>query len=543
MYFSYDEGASWSDTSLAYYGVSPDGIHFNFEYSPFSAWKSHDHGKTWTPFHHPGGALYFGPNGLIVAAHDTILKVSKDRGNSWILRTLPYPLDLNTEIHIDSAGNFYYARNRLLFKSSDDGSSWSQNAMNVYAGQIVATAWGKVFMATGGVMYTIESGFPKIHSMSLVSSNVTAIADDDDGDLWVGMTANNPHNAAVISSDQGLHWDLLPITMSISYFHAHKDRMIGVMAPSYDTIGIYISRDKGQSWVLSREFRSDTSISSITSSGEVLLIGTYKAGIFRSTDGGFTWNGANGGITNGYVTSVITTTDGRSVAATLNGLFVTSDQGLSWLRTEPPSPDLAINSLAVDSSGRLYAGTAKGLYRTDDMTTWTRVYIGLSDWPVVHLVIDSSQNLYAAGRLTNWIHYSSDRGLSWQQLLPLDIPTSTLNRLYASNDGAVYAGTPRGLHRTFSKTGYSEVHSARSSNGELGLVMTTSGFILANASHLSDLLLNLFDQAGRLVFSVSGTPSFVLSELNKLRTRHAWYGYVLRANEEQVQGSILVTPR
>lgn len=539
-YFSTDGGVSWRDSTLNYYAVSPTGMHYNYEFEHTTSWSSSDQGKTWIPFNHPGGKLYFSSDGMLVSINDSVMRSSEDQGVTWTRRTLPI-LSMSSELVIDSSGGFYFyiPSTRYLFHSSDTGITWQPIEFEGRITEVAATPWSAVHLVADNQRYTIETGVVRDRKVSIAEHMIHSISDGPGGTLWASFEDASGDHGVAVSGDRGSNWVVHPSTRRISGLQPHGARISAILGRSDDTSsGVYFSDDLGKTWTPGREFLSDTIVTSIVSSGGVLFASTQNSGVWRTTDQGATWTRSSEGIANDTIHALATDEFGGIIAASANGLFFSSDGGGSWQSMEAPG-GLPITRLALDSAGRIYAGTTRRLYYTDDRKAWNSVMITPNQWSIEHLVIDSNQNVYAASNNTSWIYVSSDRGSTWTQVRPASDPLAyQLYDLHVGSDGYVFAGS-LGLHR-MSPAGSAQVQMQDRATTLPSLRYGLDGFSLSAPWQNIEFRLELFDQAGRIAFTTRGSSIQVLDQLRRFARTPAWYGYVLRSSVSRSSGSVVI---
>ena len=226
--------------------------------------------------------------------------------------------------------------------------------------------------------------------------------------------------------------------------------------------GLFVSVDLGESWHLRSPV--DWHISAILStSGEAILVGTYREGIKRTLDGGRSWTTV-GFENNVYVDALIEDNDGRifaAVAYSLNneptGIFRSDDDGETWVQTGPIGEDAF--SVSTPLPGHLYSGTDNGTFRSvDGGSTWTQIE-ALSFPAPLSQVIAHRNTLFASFAEPRYrapgggVMRSSDSGTTWAPMDGLPAETS-IHALAVVGDTVIAIGGDvrgrggRGIYRS-----------------------------------------------------------------------------------------------
>jgi photosystem II stability/assembly factor-like uncharacterized protein len=131
-------------------------------------------------------------------------------------------------------------------------------------------------------------------------------------------------------------------------------------------VGVFLSENRGKSWILKTTGLPRTSVNALERSGARLFCGTRK-GLFLSDDNGDSWSPAQGGFpleissikANPSVPDQVFAAD-----MALGYFFMSRDNGSNWEVVDLGPAVSRISSLAFTSSGKLLAGTrAEGVFR------------------------------------------------------------------------------------------------------------------------------------------------------------------------------------
>jgi photosystem II stability/assembly factor-like uncharacterized protein len=213
--------------------------------------------------------------------------------------------------------------------------------------------------------------------------------------------------------------------------------------------GVCRSEDGGKTWTKSNDGMEETAATHIlldpTSpiAARVLYVAAFGRGVYKSVDGGKSWKPKNNGITQKEPFAWRIVRDAKGTLYLLvarrseNGsignegdgaLYKSTDAAETWIRVTMPEGSNAPNGLAIDPSApnRLYLaawardkgehGDGGGVFLSEDAgTTWTQVLD--RDRHIYDVTIDPRDHnvLYAAGfESSAW--RSIDRGKNWTRI-------------------------------------------------------------------------------------------------------------------------------
>ena len=260
--------------------------------------QSADGGISWTPTSFTGSSatvIGLSPHtaGLMFAAGPDGLEMSTDGGANWI--AVPMSFGNITSLEFDGAlTNTGYVGSDagILYKSNDNGQSWSNSALPVPAAimNITPTANpGEFFVSTlgDGLLATNTGGSTWMygHARGL-------------WDVPVLFLAQNPLNADILyaatggkgmlkSIDHGVHWDHINNGLDTDFLLT-----LAIDEQNPDTLyvgtagfGVYISEDGGANW---RPFNMNLFNKTVTSldilhlDSTVIYVGTEGGGLFKN---------------------------------------------------------------------------------------------------------------------------------------------------------------------------------------------------------------------------------------------------------------------
>ncbi|KAB2879650.1 hypothetical protein F9K33_08205 [bacterium] len=272
--------------------------------------------------------------------------------------------------------------------------------------------------------------------------------------LNVGATLfAGTYHGLFVSTDSGQTWVISKdgITLTTIRAMVEKDGNIFLGGGILEG-GVSVSRDGGKSWRDAKNGLPNTSVSSLAVSGQKLYAGTFGYGVFVSEDNGLNWRAANKGLpaTIGDVTALAA--DGEQVFACINsdtgGVFMTNDNGSVWFNiSRGLPPDHAdFTSVVIRDNVLLVSadGDSGGVFVTTNYgDNWRRM--SLKDRSVTCLVV-SGPVMIAGG--FGGVQSSTDNGDTWfvsdNGLYPQGLPDVNSiillhDRIFAGlNFGGVY---------------------------------------------------------------------------------------------------------
>lgn len=211
---------------------------------------------------------------------------------------------------------------------------------------------------------------------------------------------------------------------------------------------LYISRDKGQSWIQVSPAGQKIEITALIKVNDIIFLGTYGSGVFISTNDGNYWQPFNNGLgafalyAKKFIISGDTLfygTDGGGVYYTKLGssLWNPYNEGLPW------NVAWTVNDLTSTNNNLIVSSGASGFYfiRPKGSSQWVEKRIqtpnGTFTTPNAFLTIN---NIVFSGSRAG-IYRSLDEGITFDSVgisaLPLDAVS------FAVDDNRIYAGYTR----------------------------------------------------------------------------------------------------
>lgn len=382
-------------------------------------------------------------------------------GPAWIPMGGHNPLQVNSVLLGDAAGNTVYAGTRGgVLKSTDGGASWSQKnqglspaAQDIQA--LIQDQAGVLYAATtrDGV-YRSQDGGDHWVSTTLAAQGVFTVAcivGSPDGVVYAGSLGRGVYKSA----DGGQTWqewnEGIPDNPSARRIQALAIDAKGALYAGTVEHGVYKLESgtrwqpKNKGWE-SRPF----SILSIVAAGQgTVYIGTFSSGVYVSRDGGESWEERNDGIPSGAfeVQALATAGDQPQLYAGTNGggVYVRDGQG-NWRQYNLGLPfGMERGILALDASETvtpvLYAGTWRGLYRRrlEGQSPWE--WVASVPTAEVTALAHRGSALYAglAGP-QGGVYQSRDNGLTWTRTAQ-GLPQASFNRvsIKLGTENTIYA--------------------------------------------------------------------------------------------------------
>jgi photosystem II stability/assembly factor-like uncharacterized protein len=306
--------------------------------------------------------------------------------------TAQFVLSFTTTSDNDILAGTYFGGG--VFRSSDNGASWSEQNHGLVATEIrvvAVNADNDIFAGTYGIgmFRSTDNGmnWEKVNN-GLSGLYLSSLAISPSGDIFAGADFIDGKGGVFRSTDNGESWVEVNQGTIMTDVRALAINPSGeIFAGTYFGGGVFRSSDNGESWTAIDSGLGCTNIWSlaINSAGDIFA-GTAgcSTGVYRSTDNGDHWTLANSGLTSTDIAGLAIKPNGYIFAATHSqfgvggGIFRSVDNGDTWTEQNTGLTAIDINSLAVNSAGDLFAGALGGSFRsTDDGDTWSDISGGL----------------------------------------------------------------------------------------------------------------------------------------------------------------------
>jgi len=387
---------------------------------------------------------------------------------------------------INSAGHIFAGTNGGIFRSTDNGNSWTPvntGLTNSIVYFLAINSAGHIFAGTGGggVFRSIDNGNSWMPvNTGLTDLDVYFLAINSSGHIFAGT-----HNGGVFRSmDNGSSWT--PVKMGLPnspvYFLAFNS--VGDIFAGTFGAGIFRSTDKDSSWIPVNTGLTNLRVwpLAINSAGHIFA-GTSGGGVFRSVDNGDSWTLVNTGLTNSDVYFLTINSTGHIFAGTAGGVFRSTDNGSSWTPFNTGlTNSIVYFLLPINSPGVIFAGTAGGVFLSiDNGGNWMPVNTGLTATEVRALAINFAGHIFA-GTFGSGVFRSTDNGGSWT-LVNAGLANTTVRSLAINSAGHIFAGTSGGVFRsTNNGDSWTPINTGLTINTVRSLAINSAGHIFAGTS-------------------------------------------------------------
>ncbi|MGA9292804.1 MAG: T9SS type A sorting domain-containing protein [Ignavibacteriaceae bacterium] len=258
----------------------------------------------------------------------------------------------------------------------------------------------------------------------------------------------------------------------ISALACNGTRLYAGIAPEYfpfDSGGVYVSTDFGESWfddntnLIDRKFNHLTGVASLGVMGNIVFAGAYYGGVFISTDEGKSWAQSDSGMTsNQYseensekVVGFAVTGSKVFALSAYNGVYLSTDSGKVWTPADSGLPVYPFfsedNFTAITTNGSdIFVGTWNGIYKSSNSgSSWTMLNTNFGEDTTVNALIAAGSNIFAGTSDGFFINHnlflSTDDGASWNEMnngLDLRFLASSFatdgNNVFFSEQGYIY---------------------------------------------------------------------------------------------------------
>jgi photosystem II stability/assembly factor-like uncharacterized protein len=379
VFRSSDQGSTWQMSGNDLRNVSIAGLArqgtsiFAFSATENKLYRSEDNGVSWlkVPANNlPGGSFHqitATENALYISTPEVYR--SLDGGLNWSICAIPGPLvyyytrmiSLNTELLVVAPFNGVY-------RSSDDGASWSKLTSSMPGLPIAATASSsRLWVAyNAGATFKVAQSADWGNTWSIdpntLQWNVDEMAMDNQyvyliSGLNIYRRAQNNGNWMSVAAPNAAPFTSLTnvdIPLKVKLFYA--DGILFATAKS----GLYRSTNFGQTWQEISNGLVNTAIKRLIRSGDILFTNA-GSGLFKRSN--TLWEVQTGNPSPETQIFALSEINGSVYAGAQYRLWVTNDQGQHWFNSAPPTNEYTEVAAA---GNQMLVGCSDGIYRSED---------------------------------------------------------------------------------------------------------------------------------------------------------------------------------
>ena len=340
-------------------------------------------------------------------------------------------------------GALYCANDGGLYKSTDNGTTWSKISNGLNVSQIyhmAGTASDEAILTIGLQDNGLKSrtSFTGSFTNNGNGDGFAVVVKPDDvtkGYGGINKTVFTLDLNGGLDNENGLNGQWYP-TLAL-----HTTNSNTVFAGSSD---VFKSTNGGVTYI-NKGATGSWSIATCPSNSNVVYAAGGSNGyandatngiLRRSGNGGDTWENifSAANWTFNKITGIgVSPTNSSRLWITLGGyndtakVYRSTNAGVTWTNVTGGLPNMPVNCIAVDANENVYVGTDLGVfYRGSGQSNWTPFYTGMPRVPVTELVINSAAGLIRAATF--------GRGIYSASLYSTCVSDLTLNGSYGGAD-------------------------------------------------------------------------------------------------------------
>jgi photosystem II stability/assembly factor-like uncharacterized protein len=393
--------------------------------------------------------------------------MSVDSGEHWLPISGKGLTDLDIRalaIHPTSSTTLYAGTNNGLFKTTDQGHSWSKLSHTLESLPIYALALDP---ATPTTLY---AGVPTRGVFKTTDGGATWTAVNNGlSSLYVKTLAMDPSNSQILyagtmegaifkTSNGGASWfpARTGIPSTVSFINTLViDPRTPETVYAGTTRGVYKTTTGGGSWTTVNTGLGERvvdSLSIVPDMPNTLYAGTWQ-GLFRTTTGGTSWSNISAGLASTEINAVLAGPNSTGIVhvGTISaGVFKTANAAGSWALTHSGMTNLHVRALAFSPvlRGVAYAGTSNGVFRsTSSGDGWTELSQGLGNRQVHSLALHPTDRQILYAGTYRGLYKTADGGASWAPVFSTDAIIDAV-AIHPTSPTTVYTGTTQGLFKS-----------------------------------------------------------------------------------------------
>lgn len=472
--------------------------------TPFRIYRSNDSGNLWmqtsidsvTPF---GDIFYSLParmqsgaqqQGALFAYNQSrSLFRSLDNGNTWsAITNINHQADSNCHVKGKDGIVYFFGDGAGCFRSTDLGNSWQNIGVTLPSNRVYDMMVDKsnaLFCAIpNGVYRSRDNGITWQGPLQGIISNSVGIIGCDSINVLYAATSPNAGisgSGVFLSTDGGDSWHTRDEGLPrLNVMTVAADRKGFVYTTTVQS-GLFRSSTRGDTW---DNLTRNRALPIAFDRTQRMYAGIAPSPLFyasTSTDQGLTWQN---NIRNLSPYSYATGPDGSMYMSTYDeGIFHSTDLGAHWDTLSVPNYKVIskirkLFYLSVARNHDLFAASYYAAYRSLDRgKSWEQMPINLTG-VVTAMAVDSVGDIYL-GTDDGKVQVSHDRGVSWS-LTTLETHGGYVKSFLVTRNGTIYAGT-------YSDSMYtaSGVYRLGTSNTWLEV---SKGLLLPSVGHFPDIV-------------------------------------------------------
>ena len=408
---------------------------YNSNYT--ALYTSNDNGATWQEI----GIANFGINNLVLqegalfAATESGVYTSVAQNQDWVQIGNELPTGAYQTIASDGTTLYISSHSRGVYRSDDDGNSWSSMDVNGdYRRKIYCKPTGEPFLADKAGVYKFDfassrwqsknEGFPMFTITDVLRVDRTIYVGTESKGVWASL-------------DYGNSWDNLnfnfDFTGPIHSLAYHQDTLY-----AGTTTSLFYKTSGQRGW---EEYKSDLDgATDITAIKDNLFVLTRSNTVYRRTADQSNWRQASAGLPRDLIANHMTSSGSNLILQGredyINSLYLSKDLGHSWSKIEGEAfngrtmTDLAVSEdyVYIIQNNNL---TKNVLRSGDNGVTWTKVGVFFRDR--ADAVVANKSSVVVANELGQ-VFVANHNDLQWREISNNYPTKSSLSDLSLNNE-------------------------------------------------------------------------------------------------------------